>query len=308
MANPFKELQGSFVFAHCLSGLPHLFGGDPAGLPSAGEWSNRCEHRCGDSLPQCRSHADAGGRECAGATAVGCLWLVDDASTDHTLALAQELARQWPERVRVEALPRNGGPARARNWGALQAQSPVVAFLDADDAYQPQALAAAALVFEHRPHIGLLRLPLRAVALPERYAAQAEMAAAWRMFEMTTATNTVFNRSFFLASGGWPQHDLFRRLGGEDGALGLATVASCGVATLFDQLAAENIGVDFYCRPGMHAERLFDAMLFGSLPAGVDAAAQQQAQAVTQEVINRLQQLHQILASPERGKLPLQLS
>lgn len=235
------------------------------------------------------------------------LWLVDDASADNTLALARALAAQHPDKIRVEALPENGGAARARNWGALQAQSEIIAFLDADDAYQPHALAAAALVFAQRPHTGLLRLPIAPMGLPERYAHHPDMARAWHMFAMTTATNTVFNRAFFLACGGFPQQDLFRRLGGEDGALGLATIETCAVATLFEQTAADQMGVNFYCRPGMHAERLFDAMLFQVAPAGVDAAAQQQAEAVTRNIIARLRQLQTILNAPEPGKTALNI-
>ena len=62
---------------------------------------------------------------------------------------------------------------------------------------------------------------------------------------------------FFLACGGFPQDELFRQLGGEDGALGIATTKIAKVATLFN-----DVGVLHYCRDGMHAERLLDAILF----------------------------------------------
>lgn len=54
---------------------------------------------------------------------LGILWLVDDCSNDNTLALAQHLQSQIPEKIRVEKMPKNGGAAKARNWGALQSEA-----------------------------------------------------------------------------------------------------------------------------------------------------------------------------------------
>ena len=68
---------------------------------------------------------------------------------------------------------------------------------------------------------------------------------------MTCGGNIVFNKAFFLACGGFPTHQLFQELGGEDGALGIATTKTAKVATLF-----EDVGVLHFCREGMHAERL----------------------------------------------------
>lgn len=60
--------------------------------------------------------------------------IVDDASTDDTLAVANELAAE-DSRVRVLTLPFNSGPAAARNVGLDAAQGDWVAVLDADDAF-----------------------------------------------------------------------------------------------------------------------------------------------------------------------------
>ena len=66
--------------------------------------------------------------------------LVDDGSPDDTLAECRRLATQDP-RVRVVALPRNGGPAAARNAGLDHSRGVWVTILDADDAYVPRRLA-----------------------------------------------------------------------------------------------------------------------------------------------------------------------
>ena len=69
------------------------------------------------------------------------LWLIDDASTDGSGALAAHLAAGDP-RIRVLSLPANRGAAAARNAGLEQARGRYIAFLDADDLWQPDKLAA----------------------------------------------------------------------------------------------------------------------------------------------------------------------
>ena len=65
--------------------------------------------------------------------------VVDDASPDGTLALAQSYAAKDP-RVRVIAQPENGGVSKARNRGVREARGEWIAFLDSDDAYEPNFL------------------------------------------------------------------------------------------------------------------------------------------------------------------------
>ena len=65
--------------------------------------------------------------------------LVEDCSTDATLEVAQQFAAS-DKRVRLIALPNNGGQARARNRGIAAASGEWVATLDADDRYQPDRL------------------------------------------------------------------------------------------------------------------------------------------------------------------------
>lgn len=157
---------------------------------------------------------------------LGTLWLVDDGSTDSTLALALHLQAQVPTKIQVEAMPKNGGVAKARNWGALQSEAEFIAFLDADDAYENGALQVASKIFEFKPQTSLVRLNLKPIDLAERYSSHPNFDFAWQHMQMTGAGNTVFRRTFFLACGGFPQHQLFRELGGEDGALGIATTKS----------------------------------------------------------------------------------
>lgn len=66
--------------------------------------------------------------------------IVDDGSTDDTLAIAEVYARQ-DKRIQVVSVA-NGGQARARNLGAriLGANVRYLAFLDADDVWMPHTL------------------------------------------------------------------------------------------------------------------------------------------------------------------------
>jgi glycosyltransferase involved in cell wall biosynthesis len=64
--------------------------------------------------------------------------VVDDCSQDDTLAVLAD----YGERVRVLAATTNIERAAARNWGARESSSPVLAFLDSDDEWEPTKLEA----------------------------------------------------------------------------------------------------------------------------------------------------------------------
>jgi len=76
------------------------------------------------------------------------LVIVDDGSTDDTLAVARALG---DARVRVRTGP-NGGRAHARNLGvAASRPCPYLAFLDADDVWDPDKLAVQLAWFAAHP-------------------------------------------------------------------------------------------------------------------------------------------------------------
>lgn len=66
--------------------------------------------------------------------------IVDDASTDETMRVAQHLAAQ-DSRVKYIRQPMNGGPGAARNAGFQMATGEWIAVLDADDAMTPTRLS-----------------------------------------------------------------------------------------------------------------------------------------------------------------------
>jgi len=80
--------------------------------------------------------------------------IVDDGSTDDTLAVARRLAAT-DQRVRVVATP-NGGPAAARNTALLAARGEFVALLDSDDLIQPEYLARQLAVLDANPDAAIV--------------------------------------------------------------------------------------------------------------------------------------------------------
>lgn len=104
------------------------------------------------------------------------MWLIDDGSTDGSLALARALAAADP-RLRVIALGTNRGAGVARNAGIRAAGGGRVAFLDADDVWYPQKLdrqigfmeaGGHGFVFSSYRRVGVDGRMLGVVAAPAR--------------------------------------------------------------------------------------------------------------------------------------------
>lgn len=74
--------------------------------------------------------------------------IVDDASTDDTVARAEAALAGSGLPHQVLRQPVNGGPAVARNRGVAAARGAYVAFLDADDVWLPGKLAAQAAILD----------------------------------------------------------------------------------------------------------------------------------------------------------------
>lgn len=82
--------------------------------------------------------------------------LVDDASVDGTAeAIARVCAQPAASVVRSIRLPANAGPGAARNAGWDAASQPLIAFLDADDAWHPEKLAVQARFLLEHPEVAL---------------------------------------------------------------------------------------------------------------------------------------------------------
>lgn len=77
------------------------------------------------------------------------LLLIEDVSTDDTVAVIEEYIRKKKEqRIRMIRQPENMGAARARNRGLEEAKGRYIAYLDADDLWEPEKLQHQLLFME----------------------------------------------------------------------------------------------------------------------------------------------------------------
>ena len=145
--------------------------------------------------------------------------VVNDGSTD----ASAEILRAFGDRIRVIDQP-NRGPAAARNAGATLAQGEYLAFLDADDTWLPQKLAATMAVLDRNPAVVLVfsdANPIDASGAPvgESYVTpdcahaptMAEMLDRWWPIIPSTA---VMRTATFQACGGFVEE--FRSAAYED--------------------------------------------------------------------------------------------
>lgn len=84
--------------------------------------------------------------------------VVDDASTDNTLLCLEQYKEKLENKglLRICHLDKNGGPARARNYGVKKARGDYFAFHDDDDQWHPDKLAIQMKQIQHNKDIDLL--------------------------------------------------------------------------------------------------------------------------------------------------------
>lgn len=181
--------------------------------------------------------------------------VVDDGSTDASANITRIYAMREP-RVRLVQMPGTGGAARARNWGALQATTPYLAFLEVRDEYLPGALAAAHAHLVQHPHEAAIRLDVDYDGFPERFTTHPDFARHTEALSNTVPSSLVIRRGAFLALGGFPMDETFRRYGGEDGALAWALHEAFGQRRLID---AQRVRLHY--QAGTYAEHYLSIQL-----------------------------------------------
>ncbi|QGZ55858.1 glycosyltransferase family 2 protein [Paraburkholderia acidiphila] len=220
--------------------------------------------------------------------------VVDDGSTDASANIARVHAMREP-RVRLVQMPDSGGAARARNWGALQTATPYIAFLDAGDEYLPHALAAAHSHLERHPHEAAIRLDVEYAGFPDRLATHPDFARHTEAISNTVPSSLVIRRGAFLALGGFPMDETFRRHGGEEGAFAWALSEVFGQRRLID---AKRVRLHY--RAGMPAERHLSIQLgLSEAQAALQGETQRASQAYFATAMASVQQTRELgLRSP----------
>ena len=110
--------------------------------------------------------------------------LVDDVSSDEGVAIARRIADD-DNRLRIVAMPSNGGPAAARNLGLSMARGDWIAIVDSDDLLHPQRfvqlIATAEATGADMVADDLLVFTDRSEALPRRFLKPADRGAPFRI-------------------------------------------------------------------------------------------------------------------------------
>ena len=83
------------------------------------------------------------------------LYIIDDCSTDNTKAVAESLAAD-DKRIKVLRNDWNSGVSKTRNKGIKIADSDYIAFLDSDDAWEPDKLEKQVRLAVGNPQAGLI--------------------------------------------------------------------------------------------------------------------------------------------------------
>ncbi|HFR3342508.1 TPA: glycosyltransferase family 2 protein [Streptococcus suis] len=81
--------------------------------------------------------------------------VVDDFSTDDSLAVLKQLQEQIPQLI-VHQLAENSGANVCRNKGVELAKGELIAFLDSDDYFLPSKLEKQELIFRKYPEVGFV--------------------------------------------------------------------------------------------------------------------------------------------------------
>jgi glycosyltransferase involved in cell wall biosynthesis len=153
------------------------------------------------------------------------LIVVDDGSPDDTAAVAAALIRAHPGRaIRLLRQP-NRGLAASRNAGIAAATAPYVLPLDADDALEPEFLAATAAALDDRPALGFVYTQAR------RFGAEATLLRP-EPYDLGRLRNhctllpaSLVRRAAWAAGGGFCEHPALRQ-GYEDWDFWLALGAA----------------------------------------------------------------------------------
>ncbi|MBN3858237.1 MULTISPECIES: glycosyltransferase family 2 protein [unclassified Paraburkholderia] len=181
--------------------------------------------------------------------------VVDDGSIDASASIVRTYGMHEP-RIRLLQTVSKGGAARARNWGALHASTPLIAFLDADDEYLPGALAAASAHLQAHPQEAAVRLNVEFADFPQRLTRHPDFERHAAVLSNTVPGSLVMRRSVFLSLGGFPMDDVFRRHGGEDGAL------SWVLGEIFEQRRLTDAKhVRMHYRGGIYPERFLNIQM-----------------------------------------------
>lgn len=181
--------------------------------------------------------------------------------------IAQSIALT-DRRVELIRTPENGGAARARNLGAKHATQPLLAFLDSDDEYLPGGLRGAVEALRAAPERHVVRLNVAFVDYPPDIVAFSGFVHHAEIMNDMVTSSLVMRRTTFEALGGFPEDDVYRRYGGEDGTLQSAIMVLFGYLRMVGNKNVRN-----HYHAGSHVA-LYLRRMMGELDSPAEAVQQ----------------------------------
>lgn len=133
--------------------------------------------------------------------------VIDDGSSDNSLAVAQAVAAEFPGRVTVQTQA-NTGQAETLNRGWAACQGEILGYLSSDDVLLPGAISRLVASLQQRPDVSLVYadfwlidpagMRLRQVQAPEF-----DRRAMLENLVCAPGVGALFRREVFDATGGW---------------------------------------------------------------------------------------------------------
>ncbi|MDR7334723.1 glycosyltransferase family 2 protein [Roseateles asaccharophilus] len=133
--------------------------------------------------------------------------VIDDGSSDDSLAVAQAVAAEFPDRVKVQTQA-NAGQAETLNRGWAVCQGEILGYLSSDDVLLPGAVSRLVASLQRRPDVSLVYADfwlidpagnrLRQVQAPEF-----DRRAMLENLVCAPGVGALFRREVFDATGGW---------------------------------------------------------------------------------------------------------
>jgi glycosyltransferase involved in cell wall biosynthesis len=131
------------------------------------------------------------------------LIIVDDGSTDDTAAIAeQQIAAHAGHAIRLIRQP-NSGLSASRNAGIAAARGPYILPLDADDALEPEMLAATVAVLDAQPAVGFVYTDVLMVGVETTRWSGGEYSLTKLLFDCPSVPMTLFRKAGWEAVGGF---------------------------------------------------------------------------------------------------------
>ncbi len=209
------------------------------------------------------------------------LIIVNDCSTDDSLSVAERLC-DLDQRIAVFSTAKNGGPAAARNFGALFARGYYLAFLDTDDEYLPDFLETTVAFLETTPGMHAVKTGVLFVDVDGRPMLDPGDPRI-EALTFSIPNNMLILRESFEAMGGFPTDPVFRlEHAGEDVAFNKAVAKYLQPLGRIDQA-----GYRFWNKKDSHLERfLANTHVTGDTFEFVTLSALQQPDGPLQKAID----------------------